>query len=637
MKLKNYILTGFTVLIGLSVSAQYGSQKKADNLFNTFSFVNAAKVYHKLIDKNHNADYAVRQLADSYAYMRNPDSAVVYYEKAVIQNNVPIHYYYNYAQALRGVKDYKASRSWMKKFKNAGGKIDRDRFLKDADFINAIFNAKQQYFLTDVNFNSKYSDFGAYEHEGVIYFASSRDERVSTKHIYGWNGEPFLDVYTTSNRTDSLVNHKAKLKGKVNSIYHDGPITLSKDGTTMYFSRNDFNKQVLGKADNGMTNLKIYKATLANGQWINITELEFNDHNYSVSHPALNNDETKLYFCSDMPGGYGGSDIYYITINDDGTYGDIQNAGAIVNTDKDEKFPFINSEGVLFFASDGHPGLGMLDIFGTILDENNNISGIINLGVPVNSNKDDFSFFMNNDGLSGYFASNRSGGKGSDDIYAYDRIPNLTIDGVIKDVNTNLPLADVTIMLLDSNGNKIAELQTDEKGLYDINIDRDADYVIKAKKENYIEHTQPVSSKGIARSVTRITTNVMLNEIEEIPIAELYPIYFDFNKYDIRNDGTAELNRIVNLMVNEYPEMIIKIESHTDSRGSANYNIKLSQERATATYNYLVKMGIDPSRITTYEGLGEQQLTNHCDGSVDCTEDEHQLNRRTQFIVIKMK
>lgn len=638
MKLNNNILAYIFCLIGCYSFAQYGSQKRADNLFNKFSFVSAAEAYHELIEKNYNADYATRQLADSYAFLRNPDSAVVYYKKAVEQENVPIEYYYNYAQALRGVKDFNEYRNWMRRFKKAGGRIDDNKLSKDNDFISSIFNAKQQYFLTDVNFNSKYTDFGAYEHDGKIYFASSRDIGVSSKHIYGWNEEPFLDIYTAANRTDSIIDHKSKLKGDINSIYHEGPLTISKDGKTIYFSRNDFNNKVLGKDEEGITNLKIYKATWVDGKWTNIEELPFNSNTYSTAHPALDNDETKLFFASDMPGNIGGTDIFYVEINSDGTYGKPQNAGNIVNTDKNERFPFINSEGVLFFASDGHPGLGLLDNFGTVLDKENNIISVINLGVPVNSSKDDFSFFMNDDGLSGFFASNRNGGVGGDDIYAYDRIPQLKVEGTVTDIDGN-PVENTTVELFDNGGNKIAYLETDSDGYYEINIDRDTDYKLNTKKDGFIDNFKPVTSKGIERSVTSINADFVLNlDIKKVvPITELYPIYFDFNKYDIRSESTSELDRIVGLMMTTYPNMVIKIESHTDSRGSAEYNDILSVERANATYKYLVSNGVDPSRITEYKGYGEQKLVNGCDGTKRCSEDEHQLNRRTQFIVIKME
>ncbi len=638
MKLKNHIIACLISLIGLSTFAQYGSQNKADNLFNNFSFFSASEAYQELIEKDYNTDYATRQLADSYAFLRNPDSAVVYYKKVVAQDNVPVEYYYNYAQALRGTKNYEAYRIWMNRYKEAGGRINDENLSSDNDFINSIFNAKQQYFLTDVNFNSKHSDFGAFEHDGQIYFASSRDEGVLSKHIYGWNGEPFLDIYTASSRTDSLINHKSKLKGDINSIYHDGPLTISKDGKTIYFSRNDFNKRVLGKNEEGISNLKIYKASLVDGKWTNIEELPFNSNTYSTAHPALSNDETKLYFASNMPGGFGGTDIFYVNINSESSYSKPINAGNVINTDKNERFPFINSEGSLFFASDGHPGLGLLDIFGTVTDKDDNIISVLNLGVPVNSSKDDFSFFMNEDGLSGYFASNRNGGVGSDDIYAYDRIPQLKIEGTVTNLDGE-PVENATVELLDNNGDKVAYLETDSDGNYEINIDRDSDYVLRTNKDGFVDNIKPVTSKGIERSVTSISTNFVLNPEakKEIPTVELYPIYFDFNKYDIRTDGTVELDRIANLMMNTYKDMVIRIESHTDSRGPEEYNVILSAERAKATYKYLIDRGIAAERITEYLGFGELRLVNDCDGSIECTEDQHQLNRRTQFIVIKME
>jgi outer membrane protein OmpA-like peptidoglycan-associated protein/tetratricopeptide (TPR) repeat protein len=634
-----YIIIYFIFLLNVTVFAQYGQQKKADNLFNKFSFVNASEGYKNLIDENFNADYAIRQLADCYAYMRNPDSAAVYYKKATQQNNVPIEYYYKYAQALRGIKDYKESRVWLKKFKDAGGIIDDSKFSKDADFITSIFNAKQQYFLEDVKFNSKYSDFGAYDHGGNTYFTSSRDEGVSTKHIYGWNKEPFLDIYVkTKNNKDSIVDHKSKLKGEVNSVYHDGPLTITNDGKTMYFSRNNYNKNGLAKDKTGVSNLKIYKATLNDGKWINVEELPFNSDEYSTGHPSLNADNTKLFFASDMPGGFGGSDIYYVTINNDGSFGSPQNLGNVVNTNKNEVFPFINNENILFFSSNGHQGLGLLDVFATTTDENNTIIDIINLGVPVNSSKDDFSFFMSPDGITGYFASNRDGGVGSDDIYAYNRILPLKVEGIISDAINNKPVENATITLFDENNNQIAYVQTDENGHYEINIDRDTVYKIVSSQVKYEDDSKTITSKNIAKTVTSIESDFTLNPVQDVKIlAELNTIYFDFEKHNIRQDASIELDKIVNMMLIDYPNMVIRIESHTDSRGTTAFNDWLSQSRAKATYEYLLSKGVDASRITKYEGFGERRLINGCDGSIPCEEEEHQLNRRTEFIVIKME
>ena len=637
MKSKTHILIYIIVLINFTVFAQYGKQKKADSLFNKFSFVDASEVYKDLIEKDFNKDYSVRQLADSYAYMRNPDSAAVYYKKAVEQNNVPTEYYYKYAQALRGIKEYKESRLWLRKFKDAGGKIDNNKFLKDADFITNIFNTKQQYFLKDVKFNSKFSDFGAYVHDGLTYFTSSRDEGVSTKHIYGWNKEPFLDIYVKA-ENDTIVDHKSKIKGKINSTYHDGPLTMTNDGKTIYFSRNNYNKNGLAKDKAGISNLKIYKASLINGTWDNIEEVPFNNDEYSTGHPSLNSDNTKLYFASDMPGGIGGSDIYYVDLKSDGTYGSPQNLGKLVNTDKNEVFPFLNNENVLFFSSNGHQGLGLLDIFATIKDQNDIITDVLNLGVPVNSSKDDFSFFMSEDGISGFFASNRDGGVGSDDIYAYNRILPLKVEGTVTDIINNKPVEGAKITLFDANNNQIAYLETDENGHYEINIDRDADYKIVSSQTKYVDDSKTFTSKNIPKSTTSITTNLSLNPVQDVfVLAELNTIYFDFEKYNIRKDAALELDKIVNMMLNDYPNMVIRIESYADSRGTTKFNDWLSQARAKATNNYLISKGIEASRITKYEGFGERILINGCDGSINCEEKDHQLNRRTEFIVIKMQ
>ena len=236
-----------------------------------------------------------------------------------------------------------------------------------------------------------------------------------------------------------------------------------------------------------------------------------------------------------MPGGIGGSDIYYVDIKSDGTIGMPQNLGSIVNTVENEVFPFINNEDVLFFSSNGHHGLGLLDIFATIKDKNDIITSVLNVGIPVNSNKDDFSFFMSEDGTSGYFASNRDGGVGSDDIYAYNRVLPLKVEGTVTDLINNKPVEHAKITLFDANNNQIAYLETDKNGHYEINIDRDADYKIVSSQTKYVDDSKTFTSKNIPKSTTSITTNLSLNPVQCIfVLAELNTIYFDFEKYNSR-------------------------------------------------------------------------------------------------------
>lgn len=638
MRLKHYILVCIALTLSTFSYAQQGKQRRADTLFNKFSFVKAAEVYRELIQKNYNKDYATRRLADCYAYLRDPKNAARYYKSVVKQDNVPINYYYSYAQALRGIKKYKESNIWLQRFKDSGGVVNANDFSKDINFITSIFNAKKQYFLDRVRFNSKYSDFGAFEHDGKVYFASSRDEGVSIKRLYGWNEQPFLDVYVTDVGSRKKVDHTFKLKGDVNSIYHDGPVTITKDGKHMYFSSNNFTDKIEKKDRKGMTNMKIYRATYKDSIWTDIEDLSINSDLFSTQHAALNNDDSKLYFSSDRPGGYGGSDIYVVDIKSDGALGEPKNIGNIINTESAEGFPYINQEDVLFFSSDGHTGLGLLDIFATIKNEEGDYVDVVNLGVPINSNKDDFSFTMSPNGITGYFASNRTGGRGSDDIYAYHREPTLHVEGVVSDAINMNPIAGAKITLFDDKGNQIAYMETDENGFYQINIDRNQDYKIVANQEKYIEDYRNFTSKNIQTELVTIDANLLLNPVQDVvKLAELNTIYFDFDSHNIRKDAAEELDKIVDLMTNDYPEMVIRIESHTDSRGALTYNDKLSIDRANSTYEYLIKNGIDPARITAHEGFGERRLTNGCEDGQNCEEEEHQLNRRTQFIVVKME
>ncbi|MEW4925373.1 OmpA family protein [Algibacter sp. 2305UL17-15] len=640
MKLKNYIIIGLILIMGSEAYAQQGRQRRADTLFNKFSFVKAAEVYKDLIRNNYNKDYATRQLADCYAYLRNPAMASRYYKRVVEQDEVPIDYYYSYAQSLRGIKKYKESREWFQRFKDSGGVTNTESFEKDLDFMAHVFSAKKQYFLKRTRINSRFSDFGAIEHNGKIYFTSARDEGVSVKRLYGWNEQPFLDIYVTEKGSRRKVDHSFKLKGDINSIYHDGPVTITNDGKTMYFSRNAANRFGKETDKKGVSQMSIYKATLKDSIWTNVEKLPFSNNNYSVQHPALNKENNRLYFSSDMPGGEGGSDIYYVDINPDETLGEPQNLGKVVNTKDTEGTPFMNNEGILFFSSDGHFGLGLLDVFGTISNENGEITDVVNLGIPVNSEKDDFSFTMNEDGLTGYFSSNRRGGRGSDDIYEYYRKPLLNVRGQVVDAINTKPVPNSKIKLVDADGNEIAYVATDKDGFYEINIDRNKDYKIVASQNKYIDDYREFSSKNISSIESVIVANLILNPVQKVEVLAslaLNTIYFDFNKHNIREDAKKELDKIVKLMNEDYPEMVIRIESHTDSRGTLSYNDRLSIDRANSTYAYLISKGIDPSRITEHKGFGERRLTNGCEDGAKCEDKDHQLNRRTQFIVVKME
>lgn len=624
MKNFNYLILLLFIGNISMVSAQNGKQKKADKLYNDLAYIEAVDVYKELIEKDFNSAENSLRLGDSYMKLSSPENAVFYYEDGLKAENVSPEYYFKYAQALRGAKRYDESREWLQKYRDSQGRsIDIDNMLsKDI----ADFNISDEYTIDDVTFNSELSDFGAYQRDGNIYFVSARDAGMSKKNkVYSWNGEPFLDVYQMEGENVSPV------KGDVNTVLHDGPITITKDGKYMYFNRNNYINNKRGKKDKENTNhLKVYRATNNNGQWEDVVELPFNNNSYSVGHPALSADEKTLYFASDMPNGLGGTDIYKVEILGDNLFGSPVNLGDKINTSYNEAFPFVTEYNVLYFSSNGHLGLGLMDVFKADLGEMT--IKVENLGAPINSNLDDFSYFQENESNTGYFSSNRAGG--SDDIFSFNLLKPLQLKGQVTDAVNNRPIPNATIRLLDKDNVQVAFLETDEDGNYTTLISRNTEYPIESKHIEFQEKSGMVSSLN-TDDKEEIIYNIQLDPVADVEyLAEINIIYFDFDKNNIRPDAAQELDKLVDLMMNKYPELVIEIGSHTDVRGSDNYNEGLAERRAQSTFDYLVANGVKAERVEAYKGYGEKELAVDCSR---CNKEEHQLNRRSIFSVVQMK
>lgn len=624
MKNFNYLI--LLLLIGNSfiVSAQNGKQKKADKLYSDLAYLEATEVYKELIENDYNTAQNSLRLGDSYMKLSSPENAVFYYADGLKNENVSPEYYFKFAQALRGVKRYDESREWLQKYRDSKGRSS------DIDDMLAIdisdFKIKDEYTLEKVKFNSASSDFGAFEKDGKIYFVSARDEGTSKKSkIYSWNGEPFLDVYQFEGEKVSPV------PGDVNTVLHDGPVTITKDGKYMYFNRNNYINNKKGKKDKENTNhLKVYRATNNGGQWNDVVELPFNNNSYSVGHPSLSSDDKTLYFVSDMPNGLGGTDIYKVEITGDNQYGSPVNLGDKINTGFNEAFPFITENNVLYFSSNGHLGLGLMDIFKADLGETT--TNVENLGAPLNSNLDDFSYFQKKENNTGYFSSNRDGG--SDDILGFNLLKPLQLKGQVTDAVNKRPVPNATVRLMDKDNNQIAFLETDKDGNYSVAISRNTEYPIESKHIEYQEKKGMVSSMN-TDDKEEIIYNIQLDPIADVEyLAEIGIIYFDFDKHKVRPDAAKELDKLVELMKNKYPELVIEIGSHTDVRGSDKYNEGLAERRAKSTFDYLVANGIETNRIGAYKGYGEKKLAVDCER---CNTDEHQLNRRSVFEVVQMK
>lgn len=626
------IIVSIGTLSGLE--AQHGKQQRADVLFSNFAFVKAADIYKELIEAQYNTQYAHRRLADCYLMLRDPEKAVLHYKQVIDQDNVANEVYYNYAVALRYLGDYEGSEKWAKHYKKQGGDAKLVRALKKDQ---STYLPNQPIFrLKESNFNTPFSDFGAFKHGDLVYFVSSKERKGIAQKTYSWNEQPFLDMFTINLASADSIPRE--VVGEINTKYHEGPMTISREGKTMYFSRNNYFENTKTKDKEGVNHLQIYKAENVNGVWTNIQDLPFNNDNYSVSHPALSPDGKTLYFASDMPGGYGKSDLYKVNILEDGSYSEVENLGPVINTEGEELFPFVNAEGNLFFSSDGHPGQGLLDIFGTLKNDQGVVIEVTNLKSPINSNRDDFSFFMAEDGLSGYIASNRKDNIGNDDIYEFETILPLLLKGVVTDSINDNPIAKATLVLTQQDGTPIARLTTDENGYYQHSIQRDQYYSLLASHPKYQPKTTLFNSTDLPSRQTELVVNIELGPVMDLKVlADLNTIYFDFDRYNIRPDAAKELHKIIDLLTNHYPSMIIRVESHTDSRGSNSYNDRLSIDRANSTYEYLISNGLSKQRVIAHQGYGERRLTNGCSDGVHCEEPDHQLNRRTEFKVIKMK
>lgn len=622
---KKYLLFLIVISQVWTLSAQSGKQKKADRLYEDFAYAKAVDVYRELIENEYNAQYNKQKLADTYSKLRDPENAVVYYAQVVEQPNIDPEYYFKYAQALRGVRKYEESREWLKKYRETGKNAERVENFLGKDEIR-VYDGLETFSVQPADFNSELSDFGAYKSHGTIYFTSARDLDPGKAKIYAWNGEPFLDIYEVKDGQAGA----ATVEGNLNTKRHEGPLVITPDGKTMYFTRNNYINNHNGERDEEGTNhLKIYKATLVEGIWTNIEELPFSNNTYSVGHPALSADGKILYFASEAPGGLGGSDIYKVSIENN-SYGTPENLGEPINSPGNEVFPFIK-ENKLYFSSDGHKGYGLLDVFVANIEDP---SGVQNLGKPINSNMDDFAFTISPDHATGFVSTNREGGTGSDDIYTVEIIAPLVLKGTVTDSINSKPIANATVRLLDENNNQIAFLQTDSLGHYEVKIKRGEIYPIEAKHIEYIPKMGSINTTDLTEEA-ELVYNIELSPVRDVEyLAEINKIYFDFDKWNIRPDAAKELDKLVDLMKNEYPNLVIEIGSHTDRRGSVEYNRKLAERRAQSTYDYLISKGIDKNRIQTYTGYGEKKPQVDCD---KCSEKEHQLNRRSVFRVVKME
>jgi outer membrane protein OmpA-like peptidoglycan-associated protein len=631
------------MLVSLSTFSQEKALLRADKKFKQEQYIDAIRIYEQLAKKGVASVEIYERLGDAYYFNAKYDKANIWYQKLYELNpNCSSEYLFRYGQSLKSIGDYDQAKIILGLYSNKEiGEIRAELFRKFNGKANTNEKLSNAFNVMTLDINSTKSDYGAIIKGDTIVFSSARNRNVADV-IYKRTKQSFTNLYFTTIKSLVDIPEPALFSKKTFSKFHEATPSFSKDGKTMYFTQNEVKINSKGKAVNGL--FKIYKSDFKKGNWSEpVKSPIFADDFARIAHPALSPDEKYLYFASDMKGTKGATDLFKSKINDDGTFGAPENLGSIVNTEGRESYPFVTSDNKLLFASDGHPGYGGFDIF--VLDLDNPGAFPINLGNKINSSMDDFAMYWNRETRLGTFTSNRKDGIGDDDIYLLEEVApfvfevEVALKGTLQDVRTADFLKGAQVVLLDSKGNVIEVTQTDDKGNYSFNpIKSNQTYKVRIEKEGYDTQEKTVS---ISQYETEVNVPVVVSTskakiVKGVDIANVIKfnqIYFDLDKSTIRKDAKVELEKIVEVL-KTYPEIKIEIGSHTDARQHRKYNKILSQKRAESTLNYLVSRGISKDRLTA-KGYGESQLTNKCSDGIICSEAEHQLNRRSTFIIVE--
>lgn len=672
---KRIVLLIYLMVVSQLVFSQ--GKSKADRFFEKGDYTNAAKYYEiNLEGENYKKD--LENIITSYYNIFEYRKASRYLKQLVNGRFVEANKTYDnefnfkYYQILSALGDYEKGLDYLKLYKeNKSKPFNKDEAIATIEDFKLM---DSDYEVEVVGFNSSASDFGALKYNDRIYFTSDRDDNRLLGKEYKWTHRGFLNIYSVKvseeNKPQGIA---AKISENINSKYHEGNFCFSKDGNTMYLSRSNFTDGKKEFDDKKNNNIQLYKSNFVDGEWSKPEKLSFNTTGFSYQHPALSPDEKRLYFSSNQEGGIGSFDLYYVNINSDGSYSEPINLGPTVNTENREHFPFISDEGHLFFSSNGHLGLGMLDIFVSEF-VNNQYTEPVNLGAPINSQYDDFNLNYYND-TQGFFASNRK--RADDNIYSFTQTGEIFIREYInkfeiRDKVTEQFVPNVSVTLTDRRQNINYENTLDSIASFNKNL-LAGNYVLKATSNEYYEGVlsvkveeeqdqkhvlfleklppppppDPVETIIAEKNIDKDLKDKdpvrfeMLTDVEGPPIIEkdgrlyfeLEPIYFDFDMWNIREDSKKILDELAEKL-ERYPDIHIKISAHTDSRGTVRYNQILSEKRAESTRNYLALVGYVNARRIKFQGFGELSPIVECPNN-DCTEEEFQLNRRSEFEIVE--
>jgi outer membrane protein OmpA-like peptidoglycan-associated protein len=717
--MKSIVTLFFCLFLAAGVSlAQKSKLTLADKHFQVFDFENAIAIYDDVLEKHPENSEALRKVSVSLSNTGNYVMAETRLKTLSDLEERSADDMILLADVLKqNGKLQEAADVYEEIYQQYPENAIAKKYHEHPNWVKSLLRDSTRFNLEIAGINSQYSDFAPVFMDDQVLFSSSRREGKGQTRSYNWNDQSYLNIFTSDIRTDSLLENPDVLRNDVNTRFHEGTVSYDPNEDKLYITRNNFIDGKLEKDSEGNLNLGIFVSALENGEFGDIEPFVFNNKDFSVGHPTLTSDGQKIYFVSDMPGGEGGTDIYY-SEKADGNWSEPKNLGSKVNTPGNEMFPFLVDDQILYFASDGHIGLGGLDLYYFRLNSEN--AEAFNMGYPINTAHDDFGICVFEGGKSGYLSSNRPGGMGDDDIYKYviadpektvisgivlDQKTQEPVDGatvtvrrstatdssdvaIITDeagryeleldtaeqatvmgskegyfkeastahtdnnseyvegvnikmenydfgvegfvylANDNKPAENATLELLDENDNVLKETSSDPEGQYAFELEAASDYTIVCKKDGFV--TQETSFTTPENPAPAVRSDFQLFSPEKDQTIQINNVYYDFDKYDIRKEDEVELNKLVNLL-KANPNMEIEIQSHTDNRGSAAYNLELSRKRAASVVNYLTEHGIEKSRLNS-KGFGEKNPVNIC-GEKGCSEWKHQENRRTEFAI----
>lgn len=704
---------------------------KGEYLYRNFAFHEAIPYLEKATANNSDVD-VYSKLGDCYLLVKDPANAVIWYTKAARMKECPADVKLRFGQALMMLQRYNDAVYFLKEYQAVNQNDRRVANLLDGCMkAEAMSKEMPAGAVAMTAFNTDGSEFGPSLHKDKLVFTSDSNVRATTK-VDKWTGNPYYNIFTVSCADKGACkNDLQRVGGKINSKYHDGPAVFTKDGSEMYFTRTNFARQFITNGSvpdgQGVVRLQIMKASEYNSDdntFSKISAFPFNNKDYSTAHPSISPDGKMMVFTSDMPGGQGGSDLYVTRKDVDGSWSNPVSVGKTLNTEGEEMFPFLGENNTLYFASNGHVGLGGLDLYMSKYDADSKTFGEpTNMGAPINSSYDDMSLAVMSGGNGGYFASNRPASKKGDNIYyahlqnvflnvnlkdaatgkpiiagaitlkgmndnrsftsnssgaiitrilpeskysvqivkpgyktqtidvsSFNRNNNdtiwqdvnmesdfaITYNAVVLDESTGMPIEDPMIVFAKLGGKSADTTYLSGADEFNAPLDVNSEYSVYAVKDKYYSNERMVSTAGIVHSMgnTRIKDTLYMKELKVGEVYKIDNIYYDYDKANIREDAKASLNRLIALL-QQYPDMKIQVNSHTDCRGKDAYNLNLSKARAASVIKYLQERSINKNRLMS-KGYGETAPVESCPVCDSCNEEQHQRNRRTEFQIISM-